>query len=72
MHPLFKIEGNGYFPLKGEMDRMRIKDTANKQPKLEVDSQKIVFINKLIDELDGVALIFVASPSWYGNNDDAY
>lgn len=72
VHPIFKIEGNGYLPLKGEMDRMKIKDTVKEQPKLEVDSQKLQFINKLIDELDGVKLVFVASPSWYGNENDAY
>ena len=25
-HPIFGIEGNGYLPMKGEMDRMKIKD----------------------------------------------
>lgn len=72
VHPIFKIEGNGYLPLRGEMDRMKIKDISGEQISQVVDSQKIQFINKLIDELDGVKLVFVASPSWYGNDNDAY
>lgn len=72
VHPIFKIEGDGYLPLKGEMDRMKIKDISGEQVRQVIDSQKIQFINKLIDELDGVKLIFVASPSWYGNDHDDY
>lgn len=71
-HPIFGIEGNGFLPLKGEMDRMKIKSAKSKESRLVIDSQKIYFIDKLIEELDGVKIIFVASPSWYGSNDDAY
>lgn len=72
VHPIFKIEGNGYLPLKGKMDRMKIKETPKERQKPVVDSLKIYFINKLIDEMEGVKLVFVASPSWYGSSDDAY
>lgn len=72
VHPIFKIEGNGFLPLKGEMDRMKIKKNKSDRPHPGVDSQKNYFINKLIDELDGVRIVFVASPTWYGSSNDAY
>lgn len=71
-HPIFRIEGNGYLPLKGEMDRMKIRDINKKMSQPHVDSLKIYFINKLIDELDGVKIIFVVSPTWYGSSNDTY
>ena len=72
VHPIFGIEGNGYLPLKGEMDKMKIKDTNKEKAQSFVDSQKIYFINKLINELNGVRIVFVASPTWYGSSDDPY
>ena len=72
VHPFFSIEGNGFLPLAGEMDRMKIKVTKNEKTHAMVDYQKIDFINKLIDELDGVKIIFVASPTWYGSGKDTY
>lgn len=72
VHPIFKIEGNGFLPLKGEMDRMKIKKNKSDRPHPGVDGQKNYFINKLIDELDGVRIVFVASPTWYGSSNDAY
>lgn len=72
VHPIFGIEGDGFLPLKGEMDRMKIKSAKKRESQHVIDNQKIYFINKLIDELDGVKIVFVASPSWYGNSDEAY
>lgn len=72
VHPIFGIEGNGYLPLKGEMDRMKIRYINKEQSLPLVDSQIIDFIHKLINELDGVKILFVASPTWYGSGNDTY
>lgn len=72
IHPIFSIEGNGYLPLNREMDRMIIRKTEMTNQQAIVDNQKIYFVNKLIDELDSVIIVFVASPLWYGSDDNAY
>ena len=69
VHPLFGIEGNGFLPLKGELDKMKVRDeSTDASTALKVDSMKTDFINKLIDETEGVKLVFVASPKWYKPN----
>lgn len=69
VHPIFGIEGNGFLPLDGEMDRMKVRIDIDKEKVIpSVDSLKIAYINKLIDEIDemdSVQLLFVASPTWY-------
>lgn len=65
-HPIFGIEGNGFLPLKGELDKMKVKDKkSGKNEPAKVDSLKLSFINRLINETGGVDLVFVASPKWY-------
>ena len=63
VHPLFHIDSNGYFPLKGEMDTMKIR--KHKNITKEIDSLKLKYLHAFIDEADGVRLVFVASPSFY-------
>lgn len=73
VHPIFGIDGNGFLPLKGNMDKMKVKDkNLNSTSVRSVDRQKLDFINKLIDEMEGVELVFVASPMWYGANEEDY
>ena len=72
VHPIFGIEGNGFLPLAGEMDAMKVRGGTREQPVRAVDSLKIGFINKLIDEADGVKLVFVASPKWYSPTEMDY
>ncbi len=72
VHPIFGIEGNGFLPLKGEMDIMRIREENGQYEEMSIDSIKIMFINKLINEVDGVELVFVASPRWYDTNKKDY
>ena len=66
LHPLSNARSNGFSPLKGEIDKTKIRaiDKVKKMPK--VDSVKFEYINKLIDELEGSKLYFVVSPRWYG------
>ena len=66
VHPVFGIEGNGFLPLKGEMDPMKIKDGQSEYKKQKVDRLKINFIERLIKEVKSVNLVFVVSPTWYG------
>ena len=65
IHPIFGIEGNGFLPLNGEIDKMKIREVNGYHERRTVDSLKIVFLNKLINETKGVELVFVASPAWY-------
>ncbi len=67
VHPLFKISSNGYLPLMGEMDKMKVRERKEKT-KYVFDSQKLKFLELLIKETKerGIKLIFVASPIWYG------
>lgn len=73
VHPIFGIDGNGFLPLKGNMDKMKVKDkNLNSTSVRSVDRQKLDFVNKFVDEMEGVELVFVASPMWYGANDEDY
>lgn len=66
LHPISDSRANGFSPLKGEMDKTKIKIGGEKGKTPVVDKVKLDYINKLIDELDGVKLYFVVSPKWYG------
>lgn len=68
IHPRQMYNGNGYAPLQGDVNMMQIrKDDKGKDAKqIQIDSLKISYLNKLIDEADGVQLIFAVSPIWYG------
>lgn len=72
VHPIFAIEGNGYLPLKGEMDTMKIKkpDEVGRIP--AYDKTKLDYLIKLIDDAKDVKICFVASPIWYGMNRETF
>ena len=60
---------NGFKPLKGMLDTMRIKKDDRKSLEINkpiCDSLKIEFLEKLIEETNGLKLIFAVSPIWYG------
>lgn len=65
-HTLSDARSDGFSPLKGELDRTKIKIGGKKEKTPAIDNVKMEYVNKLIDELDGVKLFFVVSPSWYG------
>lgn len=69
VHPLFKISSNGYLPLKGEMDKMKVREPKEKT-KYVFDPQKLKYLELFIKEIKerGIKLIFVASPIWYGKS----
>lgn len=68
VHPIFQINPNGYLPLKGEMDRMKIKETSNEKKGCLYDSLKLVYMEAFVKEVKeyDIHLIIVASPVWYG------
>lgn len=75
VHPLFNISPNGYLPLEGEMDKMKIKEERKEMgSSYAFDSQKLTYIEAFIKDTKerGVQLIFVASPVWYGMSKDVY
>ena len=67
IHPIFSIKDNGFLPLSGEMDKMKIK-SSSKSETIIFDSLKIRYLEDLtIDaKRNGVTIIFAASPIWYG------
>lgn len=66
LHPISSVRANGFTPLKGEMDKTKIRVAGEKKKEHVVDPVKIEYINKLMDELQGSKLYFVVSPKWYG------
>lgn len=73
IHPLHVVKENGFLPLQGEVDTMRIrKDINTPAEMIQDDPMKISYMNKFIDDAEGVCLIFVASPKWYGSVTNEY
>lgn len=68
IYPLYVVKANGFLPLQGEVEIMRIKkkETDSPENQIQFDPLKISYLNKFVDEAEGVKLIFVVSPMWYG------
>lgn len=66
LHPISSVQSDGFTPMKGEMDKSKIRVAGEKKKEHVVDPVKIEYINKLMDELQGSKLYFVVSPKWYG------
>ena len=73
VHPIFRISPNGYLPLKGEMDIMKVKEHKEKE-EYSYDAQKITYLESFINDaiISGIKLVFVASPVWYGKSDKQF
>jgi hypothetical protein len=57
----------GYRPIKGALDRMKIKEDDKKNVvAFDLDTLKLRLINDFIDSCEGTTLFFVVSPIWYG------
>ena len=68
-HTNEKASGNGYSPLNGKMDISKIDETkAASRTAMKTDSIKVLYLKKMIDELKNSQLVFVVSPTWYGDN----
>jgi len=67
VHPLFQISPNGYLPLTGEMDQMKVREKKESLD-YQYDSLKLKYLERIIEETKvvGTDMVFVVSPSWYG------
>lgn len=65
IHPMQDDAVNGFRPLEVEMDTMRI---GERPPASSVDSLKVFYISKMLDEASrrGTRLVMVVSPYWSG------
>lgn len=71
IHPIFKIKSDGFLPLKGELDEMKIKKKRSDSEHARIDSLKLELIEKLVIDIKkhNSQVILVASPVWYGKED---
>lgn len=70
IYPLYVVEDNGYFPIYGSMDTMKINKSYNPYREFSFDSLKIKCLNDLVESMDSTQLVFVVSPYWYGMNEE--
>ena len=64
-------EIKGFFPINQEMDPLKMshkRHSNHLKEKYVYDSLKIQYLNKFIDKTKGVNLVFVASPTWNGQD----
>lgn len=66
IHPLYVVEENGFFPLKGSIDPMKVRKNVNLEQPFEFDQLKIDYLKKMVEEMGDTKLVFVVSPSIYG------
>lgn len=74
-HPLFNISSNGFLPLEGEMDKMKVKEIkGDDNIPIAYDAQKLTYLESFIRGAKerGIKLVFVVSPIWYGMNDAVF
>jgi len=71
IHPLYNISSNGFLPLKGKLNKMKIKQNK-KSKRYKNDELKLKYLSNFIKECKelNVKLIFVSSPIWYGRNEE--
>ena len=74
IHPIFQISPNGYLPLKGEMDRMKVKRGSDEKKEYIYDSLKLSYLESFIKDVkkQGICLVMVASPVWYGKSEKEF
>ena len=71
IHPMQANGNNGYRPLEGAMDTMKISSRKKVFNDVFEDPLKLYYMERLMDISDGTELVFVVSPSWDGI-DSAY
>lgn len=70
IYPLYVVNKNGFFPLIGEIDPMKVKKNVNLNKPYKIDTLKISYLNKLVKELGDTKIVFVVSPTIYGLNEE--
>lgn len=64
IHPIQQIGNNGFRPMEGSLDPMKLK-TKKDNDELMFDTLKIYYIKKFINRCKNTTLIFTYSPMWY-------
>lgn len=69
-HPMYGISQDGYLPLIGDMDKMKIKEQKTIVD-YSYDQLKLSYIESFINDCKyrGITLIITSSPIWYGRDE---
>lgn len=68
VHPLYVVNENGFFPLKGSIDSMKVRKNVNIYRDYKYDDLKIELLENFVKERGETKLVFVVSPTIYGQN----
>lgn len=66
LQPLSNAKPDGFSPLKGELNRLKIRSKSESPHNYSFDTLKLEYISKYIQEVGANHIVFVVSPSWYG------
>ena len=67
IHPIQSLGYQGFRPLEGRMNTMKIGRTEEKATQYTFDELKLIYLKKFIDLCHkNTLLVFVVSPMWYG------
>lgn len=66
LQPLSNAKPDGFSPLKGKIDKLKIRSRVDTKQDYRFDNLKLEYIKKYILEVGADHIVFVVSPSWYG------
>ena len=66
LQPLSNLKSDGFSPLKGKLDRLKIRNRSQREHAYRFDDLKLEYLTKYIEEVGADHIVFVVSPSWYG------
>ncbi len=66
IHPVNSVGFQGFRPLKGKIDKMKVRKVESKSSVNKFDSLKLNLLNKFINRTESIKVVFVESPLWYG------
>lgn len=69
IHPLYIVNDNGFFPLEGNIDPMKVRKNINIYSDYQYDNLKIELMKRFVEELGETQIVFVVSPTIYGQNE---
>ena len=72
IHPMQSSGINGFRPIVGEMDTLKISRNSLEDTIVSYDSLKIAYLMKFINESKDTKLIFTISPSWNGMDEKPF
>ncbi len=70
--PISTAKTNGFSPLRGGLDRTKIKEAGGALATYAYDPLKLSYLEKMIEEAKDSRIIFVISPIWYGMDSSIY